>query len=115
MRIDRIDFSQFHPLDHWPGGHYCRSLPGGTRRHLGLTWDHRRRDQLAWPWHRLILCPLGHHRTNVWWQARGRRITKATARCDFCPYEREPTPAELAHATAIEQKLPRTIEDNTDG
>lgn len=54
----QLDFSQFHPLDHWPGSAYCRSLPGGTRNHLKMTWSYRRRPMLA-SW---TLCRIGRHR-----------------------------------------------------
>jgi len=32
--INDLDFSEFHPIDHLPATARCRSLPGGTRRHI---------------------------------------------------------------------------------
>jgi hypothetical protein len=39
--IEKLDFSEFHPLDHRPFDARCRSLPGGGRRHLELWWVYK--------------------------------------------------------------------------
>jgi hypothetical protein len=62
----KLDFSEFHPLDHWPFTAYCRSRPGGTRRHLKYTWEFRRRDQLLAPWH-WLRCRTGRHQFVEGW------------------------------------------------
>lgn len=54
IKIGSLDFSIFHPLDHWPGSPYCRTWPGGWRRHLKLAWEHK--------WHAATLCRLGWHK-----------------------------------------------------
>jgi hypothetical protein len=60
---DKLDFSEFHPLDHWPGSAYCRSLPGGTRNHLDMAWHYKWRGILAAE----TLCRIGRHEmTTVW-------------------------------------------------
>ncbi|MET0702462.1 MAG: hypothetical protein ABWY93_22635 [Mycobacterium sp.] len=61
----KIDFSRFHPLDHRPFTARCRSLYGGTRNHLRLTWAYRRRDQVLGPWRRIFGCAFGSHREIV--------------------------------------------------
>lgn len=53
----QLDFSQFHPLDHFPGTRRCRSLPGGTRNHLALDWQYRRMHALR----AVTLCKVGRH------------------------------------------------------
>jgi hypothetical protein len=62
--IKKLDFSEFHPLDHsvWE----CRGYPGGRRVHLRYRWDFQWRDEL----HAKFLCPLGRHR-RVEWFGRG--------------------------------------------
>jgi hypothetical protein len=39
--VMKLDFSEFHPLDHWAGDDRCRSMPGGFRRHLDLWWRYQ--------------------------------------------------------------------------
>jgi hypothetical protein len=56
----KLDFSIWHPLDHWPGSPYCQSLYGGWRRHLQLAWDYRWSDRLLKPWHK-VTCKFDHH------------------------------------------------------
>lgn len=68
-RPTTLDFSQFHPLDHWPWEPRCQSLPGGRRRHLQLAWEHKDRH-----WSRIrrrSLCRLGHHRITHAWKRKG--------------------------------------------
>lgn len=62
----QLDFSQFHPLDHFPGSWYCRSLPGGTRNHLVMDWQYRRKNQLR----AHTLCKFGWHTWQEVWARR---------------------------------------------
>jgi hypothetical protein len=66
MTMPELDFSIWHPLDHWPGTKRCREFYGGTRNHLKIAWEYRRRDQLIGYVRRPLLCPLGRHRWRVW-------------------------------------------------
>lgn len=83
----KIDFSQWHPLDHWPFTSRCRSFHGGGRHHIKITWEFRRKDDLHRP-----LCKLGRHRYAWIWQRD--RIDgvmsdwEAVLRCRHCwkPY-----------------------------
>ena len=68
-----LDFSQFHPLDHWPGTRDCRSLYGGTRNHLKMTWDYRRKPELM----AYTFCLVGWHRwRGVWRRREGEQLSK---------------------------------------
>jgi hypothetical protein len=62
-RIRELDFSDFHPIDHYPGTAYCRSLPGGFRRHLSLAWEFKWPQALG----RATLCRIGRHRWVQGW------------------------------------------------
>lgn len=80
----RIDFSEAHFLDHWPFTRYCRSLPGGWRRHLKYTWEYR--------WRAQTLCRLGLHDDADYWRSTdGSRpdtdLPPTGRRCWFCGRE----------------------------
>jgi hypothetical protein len=63
-----LDFSEFHPTgDHWPGTARCQALYGGWRRHLYLAWVFHRRDQVLGPFRKVLCCPFGRHRWQVWY------------------------------------------------
>lgn len=55
--IKKLDFSQFHPLDHMPFTSECRGYYGGGKGHFLLLWEYR--------WRRRIithtLCQINHH------------------------------------------------------
>lgn len=91
----KLDFSQFHPLDHWPGSPYCRSLYGGVRNHLSMTWRYRRREQALWPFHRLLRCPFGRHDWQVWYRHVDAQRRSVRPVCRYCPATRLPSEAEL--------------------
>jgi hypothetical protein len=59
--IRKLDFSQFHPLDH--SVFRCRDYPGGRRRHLAYRWEFQWREHLG-GW---FLCPFGRHHWGKWW------------------------------------------------
>jgi hypothetical protein len=61
--IRELDFSEFHPIDHLPATARCRSLPGGTRRHISLAWDYKWPTQIK----RATLCRLGRHQWMPGW------------------------------------------------
>jgi hypothetical protein len=56
----KLDFSQFHPLDHsvWA----CRDYPGGRRTHLAYRWDFQWSGTVK----RWTLCLLGKHEPVKW-------------------------------------------------
>lgn len=62
----KFDFSQYHPLDHWPGTSRCRQHYGGWRNHLVIAWDFHRREQVYGWFARWTTCPLGRHKWRVW-------------------------------------------------
>lgn len=56
----KLDFSEFHPLDHTLFG--CRGYPGGWRQHVAYRWDFQWRDAVrgrTW-------CRVGRHEFHVW-------------------------------------------------
>ena len=81
--IRRVDFSQFHPLDHriWA----CRWYPGGRIRHLQYLW------QFKWDGnvHRNVHCRLGHHRGGWAWRRSGPNA-KAFYACADCWKDLDP-------------------------
>lgn len=99
-----LDFSEFHPLDHWPGGAYCRSLPGGTRNHLALTWRFRRKQQLIQPFHRVFRCWWGKHQWALWQTAGANPIV--TPQCVYCPATRLPSEQEIDMARERAKRMP---------
>jgi hypothetical protein len=62
----KLDFSEFHPLDHSPGGRRRRQLPGGLRNHLHLAWTFKWSEQLR----RATLCRMGRHHWCTGWTLR---------------------------------------------
>lgn len=88
-----LDFSKFHSTgDHWPGSAHCRTLYGGWRRHLSLAWQFHRRDQVLRPFCRVLLCPIGRRRWQVWY-ARQSRDSPPTIHpmCPDCGAKRLPS------------------------
>jgi hypothetical protein len=63
--IRKLDFSQFHPLDH--SVRNCRGYPGGWRTHLKYRWEFQWEARLR----RRLLCPLGRHQWSQWWDHHG--------------------------------------------
>jgi len=61
---DKVDFSQFHPLDHWPGTARCRGFYGGTRNHLSMAWDFKWRAEIK----HHTKCRLGLHEVVQAWR-----------------------------------------------
>lgn len=61
-----LDFSRYHPLDHWPGTRRCREHYGGWRNHLSMAWEYRRRDQVIGWFARWTRCLTGRHSWQVW-------------------------------------------------
>lgn len=90
--VRKLDFSQFHPLDHWPFEVRCYRFYGGPWHHLKIAWQLRRREELIhWFWKHLRLCrPLGHQ-WNVFYM-RGRGYW---ASCLPCGADRDATPEEI--------------------
>lgn len=57
-----LDFSEFHPLDHWAGDSYCRSLPGGFKRHIALWNEYQSPDPIG-----SLFCKIGRHEPTDFW------------------------------------------------
>ena len=77
LRIVHVDFSEFHDLMHRPFGAYCRSRPGGWRRHLELWWKYIGEPALR----RQTMCRVDRHEGST----RTDMLSKETYRaCWFC-------------------------------
>lgn len=61
-----LDFSRFHPLDHWPWQARCRQFYGGPRYHVVIAWEYRHRENLRYYWHRWVACRFGSHIFTCW-------------------------------------------------
>lgn len=85
----KLDFSQWHPLDHWPGTRRCREHYGGWRRHLTIAWEFHRRDQVVGWFARWTTCLMGRHSWQVWRVVRRidefRQAGKVGAPGDYKP------------------------------
>lgn len=100
----KFDFSQFHPLDHWPGTSRCREHYGGWRRHLVIAWQWHRRDQVVGWFARWTTCLADRHKWAVFRLVRkpGPRILPReigapgdyTALCRYCGRTRTATEDE---------------------
>lgn len=101
----RLDFSQYHPLDHWPWSPRCHTFYGGGRHHLIIAWQYRRRDEVIGVFARWTTCFIGHHKWQVWRRGRGpigaalgsRMIGKPgdyIAACAYCHKTRTATEDE---------------------
>jgi hypothetical protein len=91
----RLDFSEFHPLDHWPATARCRSLPGGAVRHLRYAWVFRRREQAMTPLYKLLRCPLGRHAEQIWYCHLADGTKQIIPSCRYCDWTRLPSEAEI--------------------
>ena len=88
-----LNFSVFHPLDHWLLSPRCRSFYGGARRHLSLWWAYE--PGLPNP-HYLwfaLRCHLGHHQAvDVWRVISALNLTlNSGGICTYC-YKPLPRP-----------------------
>lgn len=103
----RLDFSQWHPLDHWPGTKRCQEHYGGWKHHLVIAWDFHRKDQvISWLWR--PLCLFGKHRMQIWCRTmdpvdlfKPSADDQYTAICG-CGYSRPATRQEIAEKWKVE-------------
>jgi hypothetical protein len=83
----KLDFSQFHALDHFPGSSYCRTQYGSWRQHLKNGWDFKWSDDVQRPFRRL-LCKIGKHDVRVFYNRRPVGGWEEGACCWWCGGER---------------------------
>lgn len=75
--IDKIDFSRFHPIDHYPWTARCRSLYGGGFYHVRIWWGHIGRQYLrAW-----TVCRLGRHQPVRAWREDPKKFSVVCRNC----------------------------------
>lgn len=101
--LPKLDFSHFHPLDHWPWQSRCWSrkvqpsysvpFKGGPWHHVKLAWRYKWRDRALGPWFRQVLCRRGQHSWTMFDVSPRSRMRKA--HCPHCFESRRMTPEEL--------------------
>ena len=83
-----LDFSEFHPLDHWPFSQRCKEFYGGGFHHLSIAWHYHRKEQIGYylkrPFYK-ILCKFGKHDTKCWHISS---INRYQIMCRFCDFKR---------------------------
>lgn len=81
---DKLDFSQWHPLDHRPLSKRCRDHYGGFRNHMNLLWDFK------WDMHskvkKVTHCFWGRHHSSPHWRGDGTpgSLKYAGQMCCWC-------------------------------
>lgn len=81
----QLDFSEFHPLDHYIWEPRCRDHFGGPKRHIQLWWWYKFEYTPEKVWHRWVLCRLDRHQSSKGW---GRKDPDSewvsTVNCRWC-------------------------------
>lgn len=88
--IKKLDFSDFHPLDH--NLLECRGYPGGRRLHIHYFWTFKHANWLR----RNTLCRIGVHDEAMPWyrsQGRGNPSELSGYHCNSC-WEKMEAPSE---------------------
>ena len=62
MSEPKLDFSQWHPLDHWAFTKYCRTFHGKGFHHLRLWADYQMPDPVG-----AVLCMFNKHDPVDYW------------------------------------------------
>lgn len=94
----KIDFSVFHPIDHWIWEKRCREFHGGWWTHLAYSWEYRRKEEVLWWPRRLLLCPFGRHRFTVSSRQDEQGDVWVHASCNECHLGRAVTDEEYDRA-----------------
>jgi|SRR6266699_2385542 len=91
MEKPKLDFSQFHPLDHWPWERRCWSKEiqpgwetpfyGGPRHHLKIAWEYKYRDYLLIHLHKNLLCHFGKHYMMKGWNPHEQEYFESCLAC----------------------------------
>lgn len=89
----QLDFSLFHPLDHWIWERRCREFYGGWQRHTYLWWTYVASPVIGW-WGRwpyyFVMCRFNHHSAETWWSRKHGYRTY----CRYCGVRRETLDSE---------------------
>lgn len=88
-RDAKLDFSRFHPLDHYPWQYMCKDYYGGWRIHMQYWWDLMAKDLLR----KWFLCPLWIHHYQEWWRpnplGRDHPMVSAGFMCSGCGKQKD--------------------------
>lgn len=89
--INELDFSQFHPMDHYLWERRCREHFGGPVNHVKLWWAYKCEYKPSDLWHK-VMCRTGrHHVTGGQTIMIFGRETTVTRCCCWC----RKTPEEI--------------------
>lgn len=85
----KLDFSEFHPLDHWCFTRDCAGWHGGWINHIKLWWEYQAPDPVG-----RLMCLAGFHDITPYWHyGKGEDPTKdkppSGEWCRRCWYEEE--------------------------
>lgn len=84
--IKKLDFSEFHPLDH--NLRDCIGYPGGRWRHIKYRWEFQLREEVR----ARTTCKLGLHLYGPAWKGSGRPHNPSRYLGHFCVYCHERMP-----------------------
>lgn len=80
---NKLDFSQWHPLDHHPLSKECRDHFGGFRQHMHLLWDFK--WDMPSKRKKITHCFWGKHRSSSWFKGDGTgKLEYAGKVCSWC-------------------------------
>lgn len=82
--MTNLDFSIWHPLDHWPYSERCSMFYGGGYHHLKIAWQLKWSDWLA----ARTWCKLGRHEFADSWRGIGvdaKYLGRVCRRCGVKP------------------------------
>lgn len=82
---NKLDFSQFHPLDHYLWEPYCRELYGGPLNHAQLWWEYKATHWL----HEKTLCRIGLHTYTETWKREQDGTYDEWLSCVYCWKDKE--------------------------
>lgn len=63
--VEKLDFSQWHPLDHHWWSPICPTFHGGRRNHFELWYDYQRPRPIQ-----TVKCWLGRHEWVEFWRGK---------------------------------------------
>jgi hypothetical protein len=94
--MSKLDFSEFHPLDHSIFDPYCWGWYGGIKQHIILWWHYQL--DLDAKIHRTFFCARGKHTKTPYWKGRrfGENVPPTGYMCTYCEKELIPNAEELA-------------------
>jgi hypothetical protein len=80
---EKLDFSMWHPLDHYPLSKRCREHYGGFHNHMNLLWKYK--WDVPATIKKITHCVWGKHHPGPWWKANAaKELIYAGQICRWC-------------------------------